>query len=225
MGTLRPNEQRAKTAITLIWIVLAVEIISLLSSYFQYYLLQNMANGDEISLDTFTANEVTASVIGIIYLIVYLISGFTFIQWFRRAYYNLHLKENYLSYGEGWASGSWFVPFLNLYRPYQIMKELYQVTKKRLTKMGVNFNQNFTTSALAWWWTLWILSNFLGQFIFRYSMKAESIEELSISTVASMIGNILGIPLALVTVKIIKDYSNAEKMLSETKVVEVTPTL
>jgi len=222
MESLKPNGQRAKNAITLIWIVLAVEIISLISGYFQYDLLQTVANGGEILTETATANDTREQMIGIIYLIVYVISAVTFIQWFRRAYFNLHQKVAYLAHTEGWAAGGWFVPIVSLYRPFQIMKELYQETKELLIKKGINVNSNFTTSSLGWWWTLWIINTIIGQFVFRYSMKAESIDEVTISTVASVIGNIAGIPLALITVKVIKDYSIVEPLLIEIKDEEET---
>jgi hypothetical protein len=224
MENLKPNGQRAKNAITLIWIVLALEIVSLISGYFQYDLLQTVANGGEISTETATANDTRQQIIGIIYRIAFVISAVTFIQWFRRAYYNLHLRVNHLSQTEGWAAGSWFVPIVNLYRPYQIMKELYQETKELLTKKGLSINENFTTGYLGWWWTLWIINNIIERFVFRYSMKAQSIDELTISTVASMVGNVVGIPLALITVKVIKDYSNVEPLLTEIKDGEETTT-
>lgn len=223
MENLKPNGQRAKNAITLIWIVLALEIVSLISGYFQCDLLQTAANGGEISTETATANDTRELIIGIIYLIAFVISAVTFIQWFRRAYYNLHLRVDHLSQTEGWAAGSWFVPIVSLYRPYQIMKELYQETKELLVKKGLSINDNFTTGSLGWWWTLWIINNVIGQFVFRYSMKAESIDELTISTVASMIGNVVGIPLALITIKVIKDYTNVEPLLIEIKDEEETP--
>lgn len=224
MENLRPNGQRAKNAISLIWILLALEIISLISGYFQYNLLQTIANGGEISIETATANDTREQLIAIIYLIVSVISAVTFIQWFRRAYFNLHQKVTNLTHTEGWAAGSWFVPIVNLYRPYQIMKELYKETKELFNKKGVNINTNFTTSSLGWWWTLWIINNIIGQFIFRYSMRAESIDELTTSTIASMIGNIIEIPLSLITVKIIKDYSNVEPKLYEINDEEETTT-
>ncbi len=222
MENLKPNGQRAKNAITLIWIVLSLEIVSLISGYFQYDLLQTAANGGKISIETAIANYKREKIIGIIYLIAFVISAVTFIQWFRRAYYNLHLRVNHLSYTEGWAAGSWFVPIVNLYIPYQIMKELYQETKELLTEKGLSINENFTTGYLGWWWTLWIIKNIIGGFVFHYSMKAESIDEWTISTVASIVGNVVRIPLALITVKVIKDYSKVELLLREIKDEEET---
>ncbi len=225
MESLKPNGQRAKNAIILIWLVLVFEIVSFISAYFQYDLLRVSAMGGEISLDTITANETSEIVVGLLSAITYIISAVTFIQWFRRAYYNLHLKVNFLNYTEGWAAGCWFVPFINLYRPYQIMKELYEETDELLSKKGISVNQTFSTTLLGWWWAFWIINNFVGQFVFRYTLKAESIDELTTSTIASMIGNLLGIPLALIAIKVIKDYSTVEPLLSEIKDEEETKTV
>lgn len=215
MESLRPNGQRAKIAIMLIWIVLTVEIISLLSDYLQYDLLQTVANGGQITTESATGNDLRQKIIAMIYLTVYVISGITFIRWFRRAYYNLHLKDASLSFTEGWASGCWFVPIISLYRPNQIMKELYQETQSLLSKKDENYAENLTTHSIGWWWALWIISSFLGQFVFRYSLKAETIDELTTSTIASIIASIIGIPLAIITVKVIKDYSEIESLLYE----------
>jgi hypothetical protein len=215
MEELKPNEQRAKTAILLIWIVMALEIMSLISGFLQFDLLQTIAKGGYISNETATTNDSREQIIAIIYLIAFIISGITFIQWFRRAYFNLHLKVNNLSHSESWAAKSWFVPFVNLYLPYQIMKELFHETKELLIKNGLTISENSMTKSLGWWWALWIINNFIGQFVFRYSLKAETVDELTISTLASIFANIIGIPLALITIKIIKEYSNIEPLLNE----------
>ena len=92
MENLKPNGQRAKYVITLIWIVLALEIVSLISGYFQYDLLQTAANGGEISAETATANDTRELIIEVFYLIANIVSVVTFIQLFRRAYFNLHIN-------------------------------------------------------------------------------------------------------------------------------------
>ncbi|MET3020331.1 DUF4328 domain-containing protein [Flavobacterium hydatis] len=213
MEELRPNGQRAKNAMLLIWIVMAIELVALISKCFQYNLLQTAINGGSITTDEAIANDTTEQTIAYIYLIVYIISAVTFIQWFRRAYYNLHLKVEYLSHSEGWAAGSWFVPIISLYRPVQIMRELYEETKSFLIEKGIKVSDNFTTSLLTPWWTLWIVNNILGQIIYRY--PANSIGELINITIASIVSNIIGISLALITVKIIKNYSSVEPLLVE----------
>jgi len=217
MGNLRPNEKRAKNAITLIWIVLVLDIISLLSDYYKYELLSIVSNGGEISPELAIANDTRGLLLGLIYLIAFLISAITFIKWFRRAYFNLHQRVSDLAQTDVWAASSWFIPIVALYKPYQIMKELYQKTIEFLNEKGVDSSKNLTTRTLGVWWTLWLINNFLANFDFRFFLEAESIDDLTRSTILSMIGNILRMPLALITIKVIKDYSNLESTLYEIK--------
>lgn len=233
MNTIRPNEHRAKNAITLIWVMLILEAVSLISGYFQYDLLRNVANGVETSTDAANANDLREQIIAIIYMMAYIVSIVTFILWFRRAYYNLHQKIDYLSYSEGWAAGAWFVPIVCLYRPYQIMKELYTETKellsrseletiggisastsKNLSARSIDITDNLSTGRLGLWWAFWIISSILGQIVFRYSREAETIDELINLKIIDMVSSIISIPLALITIKVIKNYSEVEPSLS-----------
>ena len=213
MTKLKPNGQRAKNAILLLWIMLALDIISFISSYFQYDLLQNLVIGKEITVEEVSANDTREQIIGLLYIFAYIVSIITFIQWFRRAYYNLHQKVSNLSHAEGWAAGSWFVPILCLFRPYLIMKELYEETKVVLTKKGVPSIQNLNTNLLGLWWAFWLLNNAFGQFVLRYAQRAEAIDELITTTVASMTNNSIGILLALLTIKVIANYAAVEPLL------------
>lgn len=220
MNELKPNGERAKNAILLMWIMFALEITSLISSILQYNLIQTAMAGDTISADAVNANDSREQIVSIIYLIAYIVSGITFIQWFRRAYFNLHIITGPLLHSEGWAAGSWFLPFINLYRPYQIMKELYRKTKYFLEINMIKTTSNLSTATLSLWWALWIISSILGQFLFRYSLKAVTIDQLNTSTISSIVLNAIGIPLILVTLKVIKDYSKIEPLLIEAEKME-----
>lgn len=215
MESLKPNALRASYTITLIWIVMLMDVVTFISGYFQYDLLQSVANGAEITTEAATANDTREQVLGVIKIIIFLISGICFIRWFRRAYFNLQQKSDYLSETDGWAVGCWFVPIISFYKPYRMMKELYVETKDVLVNKGIELSTNFTTSYLGWWWTFWIINSVMGQFLFRSSLSAETLDELITVTIFGMIVNIIGIPLAIITVKVVKDYSRVEPLLFE----------
>ncbi|MFV0599213.1 MAG: DUF4328 domain-containing protein [Bacteroidales bacterium] len=217
MNELKPNTKRAKYAITLIKVVLAINIISIISWYFQYDLLQTFGNDGGFSFEKAESNDLRVQFLSISYSGFFIISAITFIMWFRRAYHNLHQKISYLSWKEGWASGAWFVPFLNLYRPYQIMMELYKDTIELLKKKDNNLASKLTTNYVNLWWSLWIISNILSNISFRYQIKAETIDEYKTSTVLTIANCIMLIPLAFITIKVIKDYSKVEPLLIESK--------
>lgn len=215
MENLRPNSQRAKTAIVLIWIVLVINVLSLFSDIFQYNLLQDAEDGVSLTNEDITSNDNRQMVIGIVHILAYIVSCVTFIMWFRRAYFNLHQRTQNLDYTEGWAAGGWFVPVISLFYPYKIMRELYEETDKVLAKGLPGYTPATTTRYVGWWWALWIISNFLGQIVFRTTRNADTISELFVSTELSIIDALINIPLAFITMKVIKDCSDRETLLFE----------
>ncbi|MBP6870444.1 MAG: hypothetical protein KBC43_00425 [Bacteroidales bacterium] len=66
---IKTKRTKGKEAITLIWIILTLEVVSLISGYFQYDLLNSVANGGEISTETANANDSREQIIGIVYMI------------------------------------------------------------------------------------------------------------------------------------------------------------
>jgi hypothetical protein len=213
MMNLRPNGQRANLAMVLLWIVLGLEVISLGMYTVQFILLKSVADGGEVSTEVAEANDLRIKIVGVVYFVAFVISVVTFISWFRRAYFNLHLRAKFLSYSEGWAAGAWFVPILNLFRPFQIMREMYQMTKGYLIEKGAATQESFGTDVVIVWWVLWIADNAISQVVFRYSRSAETLDEFIYGTAGAIAENLIGIILCVIAVKVIRDYSRMEKML------------
>lgn len=212
MKTLRTNHVRAKNAIIPIWIILVLAIISIISKILQYNLLNDANNGITISSASVSINDIREAIISVIDFIISIISVVTFIQWFRRAYWNLHEISSNLSYSEGWAAGSWFVPVISFYRPFVIMKELFSETKRIFIQNGKNVHQNYTPT-LNLWWTLWIVGAALEATINQYQKKSEDIEVLMNATIGEIIALVLSIVSCIITIKIIKMYSQLEDEL------------
>jgi hypothetical protein len=213
MEDVKPNEQRAKIAILLIWIIIAIESVKLISDYLELQLLSKANSGLTVTMEAANANDIRQQIIAVIYAIVAIISTVTFIQWFRRAYFNLHTQIYNLDFEEGWAAWAWFVPILNLYRPYKIMKELFHETENLLSQRVENYTPKDSAGLLGVWWTLWIIDSFLGQFILRYSLRANEVDELITVSQTSILSSFISIPLSLIIIRVIKDYTAMETLL------------
>jgi hypothetical protein len=209
---IKPNDKRVRMLLFLMWIMLGLEIVSMISGYFQYDLLSAIKNGNDVTIEAANANDLREQVLGIVYIVAYVLTSVFFLMWFRRAYNNLHQKVDNLSFTEGWAVGSWFVPILNLIRPYQIMKELYVENKELLLQTDSYFS-GLRTHKIGWWWGFWLASNAIGQVVFRFSLNAESLTELIDLTIINIISNVIGIVLALFTINVIRDLSDAEQVM------------
>jgi len=91
-------------------------------------------------------------------LIASVVAAGVFIAWFSRAYKNLRrLGVQNLRYGEGWAIGAWFVPFLNWVRPKQIANDIWRGSERGVDTWW-QWRQVEVPSLVHWWWAL-----FLGQ--------------------------------------------------------------
>lgn len=145
MEPLKPNERRGKAAMTLIWIIMAICTVMVAASAIDVFLLIQYSHGLEISEFAINISDSTLNIGGYFFIAAYIISAITFILWFRRAYYNLHILIGSTEYGNGWAAGSWFIPIANLFIPYNIMKELYEKTDQYLF---VDDNEDYTENRL-----------------------------------------------------------------------------
>ena len=95
------------------------------------------------------------------------------IMWLRRAYYNLHqLPGIRPEFSEGWAAGAWFVPFLNLIRPYTIMREVWQDTQRAAWGRLVA-----PSTILGWWWAAFISKIIISRFTAKMGSSGNDITQ------------------------------------------------
>jgi ethanolamine transporter EutH len=174
-----------------------------------------MFNGEEYSLASAEANDIRELIVSILYLAAMVVSCIVFIRWFRRAYYNLHQLMDNLSFSEGMAAGAWFIPFVNLYRPYQIFKEMFVQTKKVLINHDKLGNNKLSLVLLRTWWFLWVITAIIGNIQFRMSLDSEGLGDLLSLTKLGMFVNVISIPLGFLAVGVVRSYSKVEPLLNE----------
>ena len=191
----------------MLWISLGVSVLSMLSDFMQMNLLSSSYSQAEGE-----ANDARQQVIGILYLVVFVITGITFLKWIYRANSNCHsFGAEDMKFTPGWSIGWYFMPIATLWKPYQAMKEIWKVSKN-----PINWSNEYGSPLLGWWWTFWLLSNFLGQIVFRTSMSADTISSLKVSTTASIASGIVDISLYIIAVSLITAISlNQEKLVNE----------
>ncbi|MFK7758176.1 MAG: DUF4328 domain-containing protein [Flavobacteriales bacterium] len=161
----RPNSERARQTIIVLAVILALDVISGISSYMQLELLEQFNLGYQPSNSELESNDNREMIIGILAFIMQIVGAIVFIRWFRRAYYNLSIHTT-TQHSEGWAAGAWFVPILNLFRPYQIMSEMWTFTSSKLEQFSGNMS-NYKKSVVGAWWFLWVVVSLGGGFYSR----------------------------------------------------------
>jgi hypothetical protein len=212
MGYLKPNAQRAKVATIIFTIIIVLDILMIISDFLQIGLLNRIQLGDFTNAEA-ESNDLRQTILAVIYIAFIITSIVTLILWFRRAYNNLHQLSSRMEYGEGWAAGAWFVPFVNLVRPYKIMKELYVTSNKILIEKVDNYKPLISTSIVGLWWTFYLISNFFSNFASRYAGDQTEIPKIITGSYFSLTSHALQIISGIVTIIVIKRYAILEIQL------------
>lgn len=133
--------------------------------------------------------------LGLMSLVIYIVNVVVILQWMFRGFLNLQFVDAPLRHKPVWAIFYWFVPFVNLVKPYQLMKELWTLSGKSGTDSSGNVIYDKPPGLFPLWWTCWLTCNFLGTFVFRMA-NAAGMEGLVEGL--SLLSNLLSIVAALV---------------------------
>jgi len=213
MAPIKNNLPRANAARIIFYLLTGVSIIMLFSNILQYQLLTDVKNGIAISQETAAANDLRQRIISIINILLLLVSTGLFLVWTYRAYDNLYtLKKDEMSTTPGWAVGYWFVPVLSLFKPYLVMKEIWDETKT----YPMHQNEKWDTSGgsiVGVWWTCSLLSVFSSYFVIFVFTDRKSLDGLLDLTSAAICSNIILIVAKVVTLVMLNKVIALEKNL------------
>ncbi|HSG66518.1 MAG TPA: DUF4328 domain-containing protein, partial [Gammaproteobacteria bacterium] len=114
--------------IRLLYAQVAVSLVAVFSGWLEYELLGDLARGafesDELADAAAEASDARQLLVGIFQIAIFIVGGILMLMWIHRANYNARqLGAAGLRFTPGWAVGWYFIPILNLWKPYQAMKE------------------------------------------------------------------------------------------------------
>lgn len=98
-------------------------------------------------------------------LIAALGSAFIILKWIYRTNMNAQTMASGMQVSPGWGIGWFFVPVACLWKPFQGVRETWQVSANRHAWRAVP-----VPSLLRAWWGLWLVSNILGSLSMRLEL-------------------------------------------------------
>jgi len=207
------NAPSAKFVKWSIYLLSVIQITSAISSYMQYSLLEKFQFGS-MSVSEFeilaTSNDQREQLIGLIFIIIFVLSLIVSARWiYKAAEYNSNLGAADLQYTPGWTVGWFFVPILSLCKPYQAFKQLHQVAVNWRDWQSVSVPSIFPI-----WWGLWILSNLIGQVLFRTADKLDSIASMQAHSLAYVFTLPIELALNYAFLKVVLDIAKNQEASS-----------
>jgi Protein kinase domain/Domain of unknown function (DUF4328) len=84
----------------------------------------------------------------------FLVTAGLWLAWFRRAYLNLPaLGARRLRYRPWWAVGAWLLPVFSLFRPKQVLNDIWRASDPDLPpEQAATWRKRPVAELLGWWW-------------------------------------------------------------------------
>src|SRR5262245_43297579 len=145
-------------------------------------------------------------------LLVFIATVVVFLIWEHRANSNLRpLGVPRPEFSSRWAVGSWFVPFLNLVVPFQIVRYIWRKSDPDAVKANegsASWNyygaDEFTLKAL---WGFWIATVIVGRFSERISFRAKELSEYTLASWTGILASALSVIAALLAISVVRSVT------------------
>lgn len=182
---------RAQLTIVSLVIMVLLLIVATVSDYLQINLLSRAMNGEFITQAEVVANNSQQLLVSRIYLFVCALMGILFLTWIHRAHRNLPaLGARNLRYSPGWAVGGFFVPILNLFYPFGVMREIWKASNSKFDVADSPSWENAPTSPLVGlWWAFYLISSFGGIYVFTSMSSIQRTTFFSRATILNELYN------------------------------------
>ena len=91
-----------------------------------------------------------------------LASGLLFLIWSHRAYRNIQRVGGQTHFTTKWAVWAWLIPGLNLFRPKQVLDEIWRASQAGMRLEDENWRNGGLPARLTALWTSWVTSTVVG---------------------------------------------------------------
>ena len=211
----RPNKDRATYAIAMIIAVIVLDIIQMLLTWSKVTELQALNFGTQLTQELIDSTNSGLEMYGYLTNVVFICTAIVFLNWFRRAYYNLQSRVPGVKHSDSYAVWSWFIPIINFYQPFLISKELWNKTKSLLNSDNTKKYADSEDAIVTIWWFFWVLQDITVKILWFTNKELSSIQELvnlyKYDTYITPIKIIAG----LCVIEVIRKFSRMEDAVAE----------
>jgi Domain of unknown function (DUF4328) len=165
--------------------------------------LGKMNSGVLIPQSYFSALGARGEALRITAVITALVTMAIWIAWFHLVYSNLR----YIGTGKtecrpGWAIGYWFLPLLNLFRPFQLAREVW--IRSSIANSQESVDEFRTPPILGWWWFACFVSFFLNQFSEWMTGRVEGPESLGPVAAVEILAIFTSLAVCMLTLRVVE---------------------
>lgn len=205
----RPIDRLGRLVVILLWIDLAASAFDGVLALVDWSLLHGVAPSTPLGpYGAFPVLPEIADLTAMLRLVAvasWLITAVATLKWIYRANMNAQTWSGGMRVSPPWAIGWFFVPFANLWKPYEGVADTWRVSH------GVSLSAR-SPAGLRIWWALWLASGILGNAAGRLAMRAETVGAMSLASVLEALSAAISILATVLFVTLVRQITGAQTL-------------
>ena len=172
-------------------------------------LLARIANLEFVSEEEVTGSDARIAALAVVQIVTLVVTGIHWLVWQHRGQANLvAARVSGLRFTPGWAVGWWFVPFANLVKPFQTMRELWKSSGGE-----EDWEHSRTWPVIGWWWAAWLTSGVLGRIGAGLIAGATSLEAIRSGSRVLLLTQLVVLAAAILAILLIRSVTERQRRL------------
>jgi hypothetical protein len=203
---IEPLRSRADFALGFLGAIALLDVAATWSDWEMLQYLEGIQRGVEPVEEIANAIDERQAAIALLQGGLYLACAVAFAMWMHRAYKALvAARLPGLRYSPAWAAGGFFVPFLNLFRPLQVMREIDPAAAWLSGEMrgATHWRASPRSLRVVVWWMLWLVTGIAGNVSTRMMLRAEELDEIVDASWWTLCSDASGPPAAIAALLVV----------------------
>ena len=207
--------RRSRASAACLWAVGITDAAAVPAGFFYATYLNSLPPGSVVEELEFVPSEVAYALVGISQLAALILAAVFFIRWFHLAHLNLSLfSDNATAYSSRWAIWGFFVPILNLVRPQQVMREIWDRTSRRWDQETARVVGLLRPAdRVNVWWGFFLTTSFLGNAVGRIAFRATTAQETLHATWVTLFADALDIAAVAAALVVVRSVTELQRPL------------
>lgn len=220
-----PSDSHATRARWALWASIATMVFGAGISLWDFVLLRRLDAGEDPDTLFGDIYDLITGADALARIGLFVVAAILVLIWLYRAYANLRALRHEPRFTPGWAVGYWFIPIINIFRPFQIIKDLYVRSENPARTAGLD--RIGAPSIVTAWWVCWLatgVANRIARGFIRSYQPGGDLEALYIADGLFILSALLGVLAGWLFIRIIDRIVGAQRVAcAELQALQVQP--
>jgi hypothetical protein len=209
--TFRSGDRIARVIVALLGLSCLLALVMVAFRLDEQGLLARIANLEFVSEEEVTRSDGRVAAVAVVQLLTLVVTGIFWLIWQHRGQANLFAaRVSGLRFTPGWAVGWWFVPFANLVKPFQTMRELWKASGGE-----EDWRHSRTWPVIGWWWAAWLTAGLLGRIGGALVGGATTLETVRSGSRVLLLNELVVLAAAILAILLIRSVMDRQRRLRE----------